>query len=351
VTIVTETSRGTPNVRKIDRVIAAVLLIFLALAFLAPGQVFHSFQFITKALAGISIFLAVSVLAASFAKATGLDQQITLVFSGRPMQAILLASLFGALSPFCSCGVVPIIAGLLIAGVPLAPVMAFCLASPLMDPSMFLLMLPIFGLEFTVAKLIFAVLIGATAGIALHCIKNRIWLRDPLRVMKNTCSSSNCRTDNPLEKKLIVLDFWRDSGRLTMFWKEGLSSGWFLTRWLTLAFLLESLMIAYIPAQNIALLLGADAWWAIPASVILGVPAYLNGYAAIPTISGLMELGMIPGAAMGFIIAGGVSSIPAAMAVFALVKKPVFLMYILWGLGGSMVAAYIFQFYQIIIAL
>ena len=95
-TIVTETSRGTPNVRKIDRVIAAVLLIFLALAFLAPGQVFHSFQFITKALAGISIFLAVSVLAASFAKATGLDQQITLVFSGRPMQAILLASLFGS---------------------------------------------------------------------------------------------------------------------------------------------------------------------------------------------------------------------------------------------------------------
>ena len=74
-----------------------------------------------------------------------------------------MASLFGALSPFCSCGVVPIIAG-----VPLAPVMAFCFASPLMDPSMFLLMVPVFGTEFTLAKLVFAIIIAITAGLGLH---------------------------------------------------------------------------------------------------------------------------------------------------------------------------------------
>ena len=342
----TEISTGAQKFLKLDRVIVAILLVFLTLALLAPGQFIHSFQFVTKALTSISVFLGISVITAAFAKATGLDQQISLVFSGRPVRAILLASVFGALSPFCSCGVVPIIAGLLLAGVPLAPVMAFCLASPLMDPSMFLLMVPVVGLEFTVAKLIFAVLIGATAGLSLHCIKNKNWLTDPLRVLKNSCSSSNCSTDKPIENKPIIWHFWRDPVRLVFFWKEGLSSGWFLTRWLTLAFLLESLMVAYMPAKDIVTLLGVDAWWAIPASVFLGVPAYLNGYAAIPTISALMELGMKPGAAMGFIIAGGVSSIPAAMAVFALVKKPVFFLYILWGLGGSLITAYIFQFYE-----
>ena len=81
-------------------------------------------MFIGEALKGIFIFLLASVLLASFAKATGLDQQISMVFSGHPFKAIIVASL-GALSPFCSCGVVPIIAGLLMAGVPLAPVMAF----------------------------------------------------------------------------------------------------------------------------------------------------------------------------------------------------------------------------------
>ena len=79
--------------------------------------------------------------------------------------------------------------------------------------------------------------------------------------------------------------------------------------------------------------------------MILGVPAYLNGYAAIPTLNGLMELGMLPGAVMGFIIAGGISSIPAAMAVYALVKRPIFSVYIAWGLAGSLTSAYLFQVY------
>ena len=52
---------------------------------------------------------------------------------------------------------------------------------------------------------------------------------------------------------------------------------------------------------------------------------------------------MAPGAAMGFMIAGGVTSIPAAMAVFALVKKPVFFIYISWGLLGSLGTAYFYQ--------
>ena len=77
--------------------------------------------------------------------------------------------------------------------------------------------------------------------------------------------------------------------------------------------------------------------------MLLGIPAYLNGFAAIPTVGGLVNLGMAPGAAMGFMIAGGVTSIPAAMAVFALVKKPVFLVYISWGLLGSLGTAYFFQ--------
>ena len=208
-------------------------------------------------------------------------------------------------------------------------------------------MIPIFGVEFTIAKLIFAVIISATAGVFLHSLRNKAFMADALRSLKSSCCSSSCGSKNPLENQPVFWAFWQDRARLTSFRTETIASGWFLLKWLTLAFFVESLMVAYIPADEIGRLLGGDAWWAIPSSVILGVPAYLNGYAAIPTISGLIELGMIPGAAMGFMIAGGISSIPAAMAVFALVKKPVFFVYILWGLGGSLITAYVFQFYQI----
>ena len=112
---------------------------------------------------------------------------------------------------------------------------------------------------------------------------------------------------------------------------------------MTLAFFLESLMIAYIPESFITGLLGNHNVLAIPTSAIIGIPAYMNGYAAIPLISGLMELGMTPGAALSFATAGAVSSIPAALAVYALVKRSVFFMYIILGLSGSLIAGYLYQ--------
>jgi uncharacterized membrane protein YraQ (UPF0718 family) len=69
----------------------------------------------------------------------------------------------------------------------------------------------------------------------------------------------------------------------------------------------------------------------------------MNGYAAVPLISGLMEMGMTSEAAMAFITSGAVSSIPATLAVYALVRKPVFVMHIALGLTASMLAGYIFQ--------
>ena len=77
---------------------------------------------------------------------------------------IVSASLFGALSPFCSCGVIPIIAALLAMGVPLAPVMAFWVSSPLMAPDMFFLTAGELGLGFAAGKTLAAVGIGLLAG-------------------------------------------------------------------------------------------------------------------------------------------------------------------------------------------
>jgi hypothetical protein len=111
------------------------------------------------------------------------------------------------------------------------------------------------------------------------------------------------------------------------------------------AFFLESIMIAYIPAQWITNIVGAKSTFALPLASIVGIPAYMNGYAAIPLISGLMEMGMTPGAAMAFITSGAVSSIPAALAVYALVRKSIFVLYILIGLFGSMLVGYLFQIF------
>jgi uncharacterized membrane protein YraQ (UPF0718 family) len=263
------------------------------------------------------------------------------------VRAVFFAAAFGALSPFCSCGVVPIIAGLLGAGVPLAPVMAFWLASPLMDPQMFFLMIPAFGLPFTVSKLLAAFGIGAAAGIATHLFARQHLFADPM--LPGAAGCSGCGASSTLKPRPVIWRFWAEPERRKIFLDEARAIGWFLAKWLTLAFVLESLMVAYIPAERIAESLGGQAWWAIPASVALGIPAYLNGFAAIPTVSALIDMGMAPGAGLGFMVAGGVTSIPAAMAVFALVRHPVFAWYLAWGLTGSLAFAYSFQAYVMLV--
>ncbi len=343
-TLLTESIDVTRRLRQVDRVAVAILLLFSVLAIIVPAQAGRSLVFMLEALGEIAPFLLLSVLIAGSVKATGLDRQIALAFAGHPLRAVILASAFGALSPFCSCGVVPLISGLLVAGVPLAPVMAFWLASPLMDPQMFLLMTPVFGLPMTVAKLLAAFGIGLSAGLATQFLVGQGWFADQLRPALTI--SRDCGAPDPFAKSPIVWRFWDDPGRRHSFLVEGWTMGWFLLKWLTLAFLLESLMIAYLPADQIGTVVGGASWLAIPVSVLIGIPAYLNGFAAIPTVSGLMELGMAPGAALGFMLAGGATCIPAAVAILALVKRPVFLWYVTCALAGSLMAAYLFQIFS-----
>ena len=328
------------RVRRIDPVFLVTIALAGLLAVIVPQQALNSAGFVGGAMLSILPFIAASVAIAGFAKASGLDRQIAAVFSGAPLRAIFVAALFGVASPFCSCGVIPVIAALLAAGVPLGPVMAFWIASPLMSPEKFMVMLGAFPLDFSIASALAALAMGLGAGLAIHVFAANGRFDPILRPGMGPSSCSANRLDNAPP---VLLPFWREAERKQAFGDTVIESGLFLLKWLLLAFLIESLMIAYLPAEQIGQWLGNDSWWAIPASILVGIPAYLNGYAAVPLISGLMEMGMSPGAAVGFMLAGGVTSFPAAMAVFALVRRPVFVSYILLGLVGSFAMAYTVQ--------
>ena len=156
-------ARRVYNIDKVWLAIAAGLLLG---AVFVPQQTISSVGFAGDGLLSIAPFLAISIGLAAYAKASGADNLIAMVFQGRPVQMVFAAALFGALSPFCSCGVIPLIAALLAMGVPLAPVMAFWLASPLMDPQMFLLTMGALGLPFAIGKTAAALGVGLLGGFA-----------------------------------------------------------------------------------------------------------------------------------------------------------------------------------------
>ena len=98
-----------------------------------------------------------------------------------------------------------------------------------------------------------------------------------------------------------------------------------------------------MPAELLGQWLGSDSTWAIPLSAVVGVPAYLNGFVAVPVVAGLIENGMTPGAALSFMLAGAMTSIPAAIAVFSLVKRALFSWYVLLALIGAITAGWVYQ--------
>ena len=323
-----------------DRVWIASALIVAALFVLAPAQGKASVVFTLTSLWTTAPYLVLSIAVAAYAGASGASNMIARVFTGRTALMVVAAAAFGGLSPFCSCGVIPIIAALLSMGVPLAPVMAFWLASPVIDPSMFVLTSGVLGFDFAIAKTLTAIGLGLLGGFATMALVGAGALANPLRpgIGDGGCAASSVRKAEP-----VAWVFWRDEARVARFGREAASVSGFLAKWLTLAFLLESLMLAFVPADLIGGLVGGAGVAPIALATLVGVPAYFNGYAALPLVSGLVGQGMAPGAALAFLVAGGVTSIPAAIAVYALVKKPVFLLYIALALGGSLAAGLTYQ--------
>lgn len=323
----------------LDRTVLATAGILSAVLVLDPPQGIRSLTFTLAALVHVSPFLLLSVAVAAYAKASGADHLIARAFRGRAVHMIPFAAAMGALSPFCSCGVIPLIAALLFIGVPLAPVMAFWLASPLMDPSMFILTAATLGTGFAVAKTVAAFSIGLGGGVAVFALGRRGLFREPLRPGVGDGGCAGARIRDPKE---VTWRFWREPERRESFAVGARSNLGFLGKWLALAFLLESLMLAYVPAGLVADWVGGSGWPPVLAAVLIGVPTYLNGYAALPLVAGLIEQGMGPGAGMSFLLAGGVTSVPAAIAVFALARAPVFLAYLAFALVGSFAAGLLY---------
>ncbi len=337
-------NRFNRSVRQLDKVFITIVLIFLVLTILVPPQVSNSLDFTVRNLIHVSPFLLLSIGIAAYAQATGADNLIAKAFQGRISVMIMVASLFGAFSPFCSCGVIPLIAALLSMGVPVSAVMAFWLSSPLMDPSMFILTLGTLGLQFAIAKTLATVAIGLLGGFGTLALMNSgiaaAAFRNPLRegVGNGGCGGSRVRNPKP-----VVWKFWPEVERRQKFWKGARKNAWFLGKWLALAFVLESLMLVYVPNAWIQTVAGNGGLLSVVGAALVGIPAYLNGYAALPLVEGLVNQGMAPGAGMAFLLAGGATSIPAMIAVFALAKRPVFLAYLGFAFIGSVIAGLIYS--------
>ena len=382
-------------------------------------------DFIVEAFLHIWPYLVVTIPLAVAVQMSGASKYIKRAFQAKPMTAIVLATVVGAFSPFCSCGVIPVIASLLISGVPLAPVMSFWIASPSMDPEIFFLSVGMIGWDLAVWRLVATLVLSFAAGLITHALMEKRWLghrilqsrqqkpvqnllglikshlnklkkavpaapasdygmpqsipisasqvhlmgitapSNPLPVAAQFPTCTSCDSDKPITVdplQQLVIDSGpttnegccnsspgddepgssTDSFRIRLL-KETLGATWMVTKFMALAFLLEGLITLYVPERWITGALGSGNPLTIVTAALLGVPAYTTSLTALPMIGGLLSQGMNPAAALAFLVAGPVTTLPAMAAVWPLVVRRVFVLYVSFALGGAVLVGYIYN--------
>ena len=328
--------KGIPTWLKTPWTVSVAIL--LAVALLDPGNFIATLRFAAGALAYTSQYILFAVLLLAYLKATGAEVMVAQAFVGRETRMIFLAALFGGLAPFCSCEVIPFIAGLLALGAPLSAVMAFWLSSPLIDPPTLLITAAALGWPFAIGKAVAAVSLGLFGGFVIRGLMRYGAFSNPLRER----SGGGCGCGPKLDGT-PVWKFWQEPERRVHFRAEFITNALFLLKWLALAYVLEAILVHYIPADLIAKVVGGEGIVPIATAALVGMPAYLNSYVAPPLLAGLLDQGMSNGAAMAFMIAGAVSSVPAMAAVWSLVKPRVFAAYLGLGVTGAIMAGMVFQ--------
>ncbi|MEU0792657.1 permease [Amycolatopsis sp. NPDC005961] len=328
-------------------------------------------------LVDLSIFFFIALAIAATVDLLYLDIVARRSFRKHGLLGVLFTTCLGAFSPFCSFTVIPLIRKLLRGGVPLSAVMSFWIASPAMDPPIFALTAKEIGLPLATARLLGALVLAIGAGVIILLVEKRGGFKDVLRPEKKPAVDERERhaapaqvavaagggsavlTEEPTptggpvpedddddgapwwpqaKASLKSKRNWRITGR--NFLRDTVSLG----KWLVFACVFEGVIRVYVPNGIITSILGGDkGWLAIPLAAVISIPLYLNGVGAIPIVGGLLAKGMAEGAAVTFLLAGSVTTIPAMVAVRSVVNNKVFALYIAFGMLGSILLGFLAQ--------
>ncbi|WP_138378814.1 permease [Luteithermobacter gelatinilyticus] len=224
----------------------------------------------------------------------------------------VMASGFGAVTPFCSCSSIPVFLGFTSAGIPVGITMAFLLTSPLINEVAVLLLLSLLGWKFTLLYVLVGMFVGILGGIFLDMIKAERWLQDFAKkaleqAQSQTANSSNIDAAPKLSLKERH-DFAKD---------ETLDIFRLVWKWVIVGVGLGATLHGFVPDGWIEAHLGGGQWWSVPGAVLLGIPLYSNATGVIPVMESLILKGLPVGTTLAFCM----STVAASFPEFVLLKQ------------------------------
>jgi uncharacterized membrane protein YraQ (UPF0718 family) len=288
-------------------------------------------------------YILLGIALSALIKTYKLDRRSWVLLNRRGFHVVLLATLAGVFSPFCSCGVLPIVVTLIESGSPLAPAMALLIASPIADPASIAVNYADLGLSLTAAKVFGAVFMGLFAGGATHYLVKIGYLDEEPFSGGPRRGYCDAKVD-PGNPTAVPIDTVLSNRKIPFFFARAKDTTLLVGKYILIALFIQGIIETYVPVNWIYAFAGHGPMSVVTAA-LLGIPLPVNGLSAVPIVKGLMHSGsgMGTGAAVAFLIAGPVTSIPAMVALLGMFKKRVFVTYMAVGLTGSLIMGYLWQ--------
>jgi len=215
----------------------------------------------------------------------------------------LLASVFGAITPFCSCSSVPLFIGFVKGGISLGVTFSFLVTSPLVNEVAVAMFLGLFGWKITLIYALSGILLGALSGWVLGKLKLEAHLSDWVRQIWEQAEADR----EVFEAE--DLSFWQ---RLPGINQEAISIVRSVLLYVVIGIGIGAIMHGYVPEGFFERYLEADTWYAVPLAVVLAVPMYANAAGIVPVVQVFVAKGIPLGTSIAFMMGVVGLSLPEA---------------------------------------
>jgi uncharacterized membrane protein YraQ (UPF0718 family) len=242
----------------------------------------------------------------------------------------VMAAHLGIVTPFCSCSAVPLFIGFVTAGVPLGVTFSFLIAAPMVNEIALVLLYGLLGWKVAALYLVTGLLVAIAAGwiIGRLGMERHIeeWVRE-IRTNADDVPEDHVSWNDRLARgreavKEIV-------GKVWLYVVAGIAVG--------------AAIHGYVPEGFMASIMGKDAWWSVPAAVLIGVPMYSNAAGIVPVIQALLEKGAALGTVLAFMMSVIALSLPEVVILRKVLMPKLIAVFIGVVTAGILLVGYLFN--------
>ncbi|SCA57642.1 putative permease [Candidatus Terasakiella magnetica] len=247
------------------------------------------------------------------------------------------AAALGAITPFCSCSTIPMLVGLLKARAGFGPTMTFLFTSPLLNPIIIALFIPVLGLKVTIAYGVLALSISLIAGVLLQHFGFEKYINPELLEDKPTsCCNSGCGS-KPVKEPTLWQKAWVECWSL---FKQ-------MFPYMVIAMLIGALVHGFVPAEFFSQAAGPDNPAAIPTAAVIGIPLYVRVTTLLPLAGSFVAKGVSMGAIIALVIGSGGASLPEVILLKKLFYWPLLLAFLLVIFSMAVIGGFVFNLFII----